>query len=238
VNNDVRIQEGFRIPGSSFTSNVTAIHTVQMDTGSGAVLSRGSNADGKDWVWREGAVVAVTGNPIGQGLTERFADAAFARCFFLATGNIAGDIVIGGFTDSTNVNADEVLVLNNQHVLLRENDVIDIDGDGEPDDNARIHTFRENSAILTDDGWLYVVVRVRSSESVCLGAPTDIGQALIRKRVICNADFNRDGGANVPDIFAFLSAWFAQDPRADFDGTNGIGVPDIFSFLSTWFAGC
>ena len=54
----------------------------------------------------------------------------------------------------------------------------------------------------------------------------------------CAADFNGDGVRDVPDIFAFLSAWFALDPRADFDGNGTIAVPDIFAFLSAWFAGC
>jgi hypothetical protein len=54
----------------------------------------------------------------------------------------------------------------------------------------------------------------------------------------CEADFNGNGVREVSDIFAFLAAWFAQDPTADLDGTPGIGVPDIFAFLSTWFAGC
>lgn len=54
----------------------------------------------------------------------------------------------------------------------------------------------------------------------------------------CPADFDRSGGLqSVPDIFAFLSAWFAGDARADIDG-GGIGVPDIFAFLSMWFAPC
>jgi hypothetical protein len=42
----------------------------------------------------------------------------------------------------------------------------------------------------------------------------------------------------VPDIFAFLAAWFAEDTAADFDGIGGIAVPDIFAFLAAWFAGC
>ncbi len=54
----------------------------------------------------------------------------------------------------------------------------------------------------------------------------------------CRADFDQNGVREVPDIFAFLSAWFAQDPRADFDGNSLIQVPDIFAFLSAWFAGC
>ncbi len=54
----------------------------------------------------------------------------------------------------------------------------------------------------------------------------------------CAADFDRSGGApGVPDIFAFLAAWFAGDPRADLDG-GGIAVTDLFAFLSMWFAPC
>ncbi len=54
----------------------------------------------------------------------------------------------------------------------------------------------------------------------------------------CPADFDSNGIVAVPDIFAFLSAWFAQGPGADFDNNGTIAVPDIFAFLSAWFAGC
>ena len=49
-------------------------------------------------------------------------------------------------------------------------------------------------------------------------------------------DVNGDLVVNVPDIFAFLSAWFAG--TADFDGSGATNVPDIFAYLSAWFAGC
>jgi len=54
----------------------------------------------------------------------------------------------------------------------------------------------------------------------------------------CNADFNGNGNSEVPDIFAFLSAWFAQSPLADSNVDGAIGVTDIFLFLAIWFAGC
>ncbi len=54
----------------------------------------------------------------------------------------------------------------------------------------------------------------------------------------CKADFNMDGILNTQDIFDFLSAWFANDPRADFNGINGQNVQDIFDYLGVWFAGC
>lgn len=53
----------------------------------------------------------------------------------------------------------------------------------------------------------------------------------------CPGDFDASGTVDVPDIFAFLSGWFAQDVRADIDGVPGVAVPDIFTFLSIWFAG-
>ncbi|MBX3407133.1 MAG: multicopper oxidase domain-containing protein [Phycisphaeraceae bacterium] len=56
-------------------------------------------------------------------------------------------------------------------------------------------------------------------------------------RVLCAADFDLDGTVAVSDIFAFLTAWFANDPAAyAFGGTPG--VPAIFAFLTAWFAGC
>ena len=54
----------------------------------------------------------------------------------------------------------------------------------------------------------------------------------------CPGDFNQSGSVGVPDIFAFLSAWFAGLPSADLDGAPGIGVSDIFAFLGLWFAPC
>ena len=57
-------------------------------------------------------------------------------------------------------------------------------------------------------------------------------------RQVCPPDFNCSGTITVQDIFDFLAAWFAGDPRADFTGVNGVAVQDIFDFLSAWFAGC
>ncbi len=52
----------------------------------------------------------------------------------------------------------------------------------------------------------------------------------------CSADFN-GGGLGIQDIFDFLNAWLANDPRTDLNG-DGIQVADIFAFLNAWFAGC
>jgi hypothetical protein len=56
--------------------------------------------------------------------------------------------------------------------------------------------------------------------------------------LICPADFNCDGEANVPDVFDFINAWMASDARADHDDSGGLSVQDIFEYLNSWFAGC
>jgi hypothetical protein len=60
---------------------------------------------------------------------------------------------------------------------------------------------------------------------------------LFTRLTCCRADFNADGTRNIDDIFIFLNAWFAMDPRTDVDG-NGRTIDDIFIFINLWFAGC
>jgi hypothetical protein len=55
---------------------------------------------------------------------------------------------------------------------------------------------------------------------------------------VCGADFDCNGVVAVADIFAYLNAWFASDPRTDINGTPGLQVSDVFAFFSVWFTGC
>jgi hypothetical protein len=57
-------------------------------------------------------------------------------------------------------------------------------------------------------------------------------------RAICPTDFSENGEASIADIFAFLNAWFAHEPRTDFNYSGRLEVQDIFDFLSAWFGGC
>lgn len=108
----------------------------------------------------------------------------------------------------------------------------------------------------TSGGWMYhearvadfvpltATVRVRfvasdiGSTSTVEAAIDDVALYWIECDDTCAADFDGSGSADVPDIFAFLAAWFAGLPAAEFDGAEGISVPDIFAYLSIWFAGC
>jgi hypothetical protein len=55
---------------------------------------------------------------------------------------------------------------------------------------------------------------------------------------LCLADFNRQDGLNVQDIFDYLAAWNVSDRRADYNLDSAITVQDIFDFLAAWNAGC
>jgi hypothetical protein len=55
---------------------------------------------------------------------------------------------------------------------------------------------------------------------------------------LCAADMNSDGALSTADVFSFLNAWFASDPRADYNENTVLEVQDIFDFLGGWFGGC
>ncbi len=50
------------------------------------------------------------------------------------------------------------------------------------------------------------------------------------------ADYNGSGALEVQDVFDFLDAWLAGDPRADFNG-SGLSQQDVFDFIVAWFSG-
>jgi hypothetical protein len=69
------------------------------------------------------------------------------------------------------------------------------------------------------------------------GGPT-VHLARLTTLPTCPADFNCSGILEVQDIFDFLNAWLAADPRADFNSAGGLNNQDIFDYLNAWFAGC
>ena len=66
----------------------------------------------------------------------------------------------------------------------------------------------------------------------------EVGTTPLSIVLFCQADFNGVGGLTVQDVFDFLAAFFAMDPRADFNGVGGVTVQDVFDFLTAWFTGC
>jgi hypothetical protein len=79
------------------------------------------------------------------------------------------------------------------------------------------------------------------SHAVASLYPPPIGMAQVFNLcspTACPADFNGTGLLTIQDIFDFLNAWLAADPRADFNGVDGLTTQDVFDFLSAWLTGC
>ena len=79
--------------------------------------------------------------------------------------------MIGGVSDAPTA-SNGVLVLNNDRVIVREGDPVDLNGNGLPDDDAFFDTFGNDDAHLTRTGFLYIVATIRN------GAGTRIGQGV------------------------------------------------------------
>jgi len=197
VDGAVVVQEGTALP--DFASPVgTTIHSTHMGPNGDWMVS-GPNVDTVDWVIRNGAVVAATDSAIFTGATETWDDASFATNFFQIGSNGAGGYIVGGTTSAADPLANAVIVYNNERVLLRENDPVDLDGDGVFNDGVYVRTFIDDKSVLTDTH-LYAVVRLRDENAaLCNGSDTDIGQAVIRVPLggggpACDSiDFNGDG---------------------------------------------
>jgi trimeric autotransporter adhesin len=86
---------------------------------------------------------------------------------------------------------------------------------------------------------LPAVGRADAGEYWCMMSnPCGVVRTVDARLWVCTADFACDGDISPRDIFAFLRAYFAGDPRADLDGDGGFSSADTFIFLDAYFAGC
>ncbi len=117
----------------------------------------------------------------------------------------------------------------------RFNDVDLVDGPsagGGTISGATSATLTITGAGFADEGPYRVAVSNGCPE------PTLSDPALLTIDNPCPADFNESGVVSVQDIFDFLEAYFAGDPRADFNQSSVLSVQDIFDFLEAYFTGC
>ncbi|MBK9188468.1 MAG: hypothetical protein IPM33_05870 [Phycisphaerales bacterium] len=210
----------------------------------GVTVIIGTSRDGTDFVLRDGAMVALRGQPITPGSTETWSDASWAPGFFHALTNARGDYAVGGTTSEPDVLRNSAVVLNGTRVIARENDPVDLDANGVFDDAVFIRSFLEHRAFLGDDA-LWCVVRLRSAASASgCAIDTDLGQALIRVPLgtgcpACIADFNGSGGTpDDADVTDFFAAWNAGDACADANASGGTpDDADVALFFALWNAG-
>ncbi|MCS7034098.1 MAG: hypothetical protein NZ561_08895, partial [Phycisphaerae bacterium] len=112
--------------------------------------------------------------PIFPGSTLNWDDTPFSTTFFINAVNDNGDLVIGGLTNSGNVNRDAFLVYYpnggpSGFILFAEGDPIDLNGDGLFNDDAFVATFGNDDFQFTSSGRAYFVVTVRNAAGTTTG---------------------------------------------------------------------
>ena len=141
-------------------------------------------------------------------------------------------------------------MLNGTTIIARENDPVDLDGNGEFDDGFYIRTFRDDRVAMSNDAVYCIVLLRDASEALCpLDTPnTDRGNALIKIPLpggnpVTPGDVNCDGQINGKDIQAFVvavttpGAYAAAYPgcnilNADTNSNTTADAGDIPSFLA------
>lgn len=168
--NAVVVQEGVILPGSGFAEavNLNGIIGTHM-TANARWFVRGNNATtGVDWIYSNGNVLAKVGDLVSGVAGENWSDSEFADCFFMHIGDTNGNYVIGGVSDGPTT-SNGVLVLNQSFVIARESDPIDLDGNGQFDDDAFFNTFGNDDGVLTDAGYFYVVANIKNAAGTPIG---------------------------------------------------------------------
>jgi hypothetical protein len=149
-------------------------------------------------------------------------------------------------------------VYDDQVVIARSNDPIDLDGNGMFDDDAYVRwfvrnggrgTFQSPAAFTSDNAILAVASVRRGASALCQEYDLQDMYAVIRiplpvvgaccSGTVCSVGIQTAcAGTYKGDGSACLAA---GNPitccRANFDQLNGLQVADIFAFLNAWFAG-
>lgn len=177
VDGNVVAQEGAPLPGNVVPGvNVGVIPTgdksPQMSPSGSNWSTRMPLADTTDVVLKNGQVMARTDQPIFAGSLDVWDDTAFGANFFINAVNDNGDMVIGGLI-AGDATKDAVLVYHGANgqssILLSEGDAVDLDGNGQLDDNAFIDIMGNDDAVLTNSGVLYMVVALQNDQNVSIG---------------------------------------------------------------------
>jgi uncharacterized repeat protein (TIGR01451 family) len=239
--NNVVVQENKVLPGTGFTEGVDSGDTVAYGRvmSNGDWIARGDNNDEQDWVLKDGGLLNYVDGPMFTGSVELFDDAPFAAGFFGFAGNNHGDTVVAGTTNASEDRSNAALVLNNELVVVREDDPVDLDGDGLFDDGVRVHTFGTDDVFLTDDMQLYFSCTLRAD-----GGTADIGDAYLRVN-LCNVsdvcgDLDHDGDVDASDYTLFRGAYAKGECQpgylicADFDESGVVGIADYQAWLACY----
>ncbi len=203
VDGAVQIRSGFPLPGGSPPGPVASLPVGFWMEPHGAWFAIGNSASGfppVGWLVRNGELIASAGAPIFEGASEVW------ESVFDAASNTRGDIIVAGTVLNADGSRTTRIVLNNQSIIARTNDAIDLDANGIFDDRIYLQSLRPRSLILSNDGdvtFLGAIVSVTGP--LCGGQTrTNAGIAVLRLRAnlpspSCDYDFNQDENIDLLD---------------------------------------
>jgi hypothetical protein len=253
----IRLQAGQALPSSALVASTFVGHELTPD---GSWHVRGGTGAAA-YAVRDDVLIAAAGSPITTGSTETWVGTAFTAF----NGNNAGDFMLAGKSNNADPNVDDVIVINNNRVILREGDPVDVNGNGLFDDNAFVG--RGNNTVtawvaggmsITANREVFAIVNLKDGAGVDLNSNPVFGAPNAFVKITwCHADLDNDGligngglpdgGVDVNDLLFFLSAFEAGSALADLDndgdpaqGTpdGGVDVNDLLFFLARFEAGC
>ncbi len=154
VNGDVVIQAGYAIPGAS-TSLPVSVNGINFSTfdRAGNWYAHGRfNPSSHSWAVQNGTDIARTGLPIHSGSSITWRS---NTQFSVVAGNGTDYAVAGDASDFYSY-----LVRNNSEIMCTLQDPIDVDGNGQFDDDHVLQGFQEG--FMTDNGSVIMLARTRS----------------------------------------------------------------------------
>lgn len=258
VDGQIVTQAGAVFPGDASMSPVVAgqFRGLRMSK-AGNALGYHARANTTSFAFANGTLFVNEGDEIapGSGLFwangKTLGEASFDGAFQFLAGNEQGDMALGGYVTGAGVTALNnravvVYTTSGPQVVLRENDPIDLDNNGLFDDGVHIQVFHKDTAFLSDDGWLYVIVRIRPTEAaypVECNSTADpdsasLPNALIRVPVPFSPKVSRDlvpampdGSIDASDFAAMLSLIGTSSPVADFNRSGAVDLIDAMFFV-------
>jgi hypothetical protein len=178
----------------------------------------GTNADNQDWAMVNGTTVARTGDPIAPGEPRIFSDTRNSSTFLALAPTSVGTLLVG-LSDAPSSFIDCVAVIVGGRVLVREGDPIDLNGDGEANDNVFLGDIAPGGAVMSDTLRVFFIAQVRDANV------NDLGTALlVFDANQCNdIDFNNDGlFPDTSDIDEFLAVFSGAPCQNDPPGCDSI----------------
>ena len=172
VDDQIVLQEGSPAAGSGPIVGSIVFTRMLSD---GSWYSRGTTGSPTTNVWavRNGTLLARDGDPVGPGEN-------WALSFSGFTGNRNGHWLLTGTTTNPDPNRDTLLLLDGTTILAREGDAVDLDGDGQFNEDAFLGGFQPNDLFLSDEMVVYFLVTLRN------GAGTLLGDAFLRLPITGN----------------------------------------------------